>query len=60
MRRNYRGIIANEINISRCVTFVTKYVLPFENNCKKNVAGKSVETFCWREFREIMYWNAKG
>ena len=54
MRRNYRGNIANEINILRYVTFVTKYVLRFENNYK-NVVGKSVETFCWREFQEITY-----
>ena len=59
MLRNYRGSIANKINISRCVTFVTKYVLRFKNNCK-NVVGKSVETFCWREFREITYWSTKG
>ena len=31
-----------------------RMALRFENNCK-NVVGKSVETFCWREFREITY-----
>ena len=50
MRRNYRVNIANGINMLRCVTFVTKSVLRFENYCK-NVVGKSVETFCWREFQ---------
>ena len=59
MRRNYRGNIANKINILTCVTFVTKYILRFKNDCE-NVVEKSVETFCWRGFREVTYWSTKG
>ena len=50
MHRNYRGNIANEINMLGCVTFVMRYGA---------VVGESGQTFCWSEFQDIAYWSTK-
>ena len=42
MRRNYRGNMANEINMLGCVAFAARYVA---------VVGESVLTFLWMDSR---------
>ena len=53
MRRNYRGNIANEINMSRCITFATRYGI---------VVGSVILNilFCWGGFQDIAYWSTKA
>ena len=52
MRRNYRGNLANEINMFGCITFATWCGV---------VVGVSLNIwFCWGGFHDIAYWSTKA
>ena len=52
MCRNYRGNIANEINMLGCITFATRYGVV--------VRVQSKHIVCCGEFQDIAYWSTKG